>query len=263
MSSVRIPPTASAVSSTIKHLGYNPRFFTSHGGAKGVKRVGGERRKFSITMSSPLEVCVKASVIIPNKLGDCPFSQRILLTLEEKHLPYEMKLVDLTNKPEWFLKISPGGTVPVMKLDEKWIADSDVIAQSLEEKYPDPPLGTPPEKASVGSKIFPAFIGFLKSKDPSDGTEQTLLNELASFDDYIKENGPFINGKDISAVDLSLGPKLYHLEIALGHYKKWTVPDSLPFVKSYMKNIFSMESFVKTRGLPEDVIAGWRPKVMS
>ncbi|RVW86110.1 Glutathione S-transferase DHAR3, chloroplastic [Vitis vinifera] len=72
-----------------------------------------------------------------------------LLTLEEKHLPYEMKLVDLTNKPEWFLKISPGGTVPVMKLDEKWIADSDVIAQSLEEKYPDPPLGTPPEKASV------------------------------------------------------------------------------------------------------------------
>ena len=36
-----------------------------------------------------------------------------------------------------------------MKLDEKWIADSDVIAQSLEEKYPDPPLGTPPEKVSV------------------------------------------------------------------------------------------------------------------
>ncbi|KAL6325130.1 hypothetical protein AAG906_022697 [Vitis piasezkii] len=129
--------------------GQCPAFFTSHGGAKGVKRVGGERRRFSITMSSPLEVCVKASVIIPNKLGDCPFSQRILLTLEEKHLPYEMKLVDLTNKPEWFLKISPGGTVPVMKLDEKWIADSDVIAQSLEEKYPDPPLGTPPEKASV------------------------------------------------------------------------------------------------------------------
>ena len=39
-----------------------------------------------------------------------------------------------------------------------------------------------------GSKIFPAFIGFLKSKVPSDGAEQTLLDELASFDDYIKEN---------------------------------------------------------------------------
>lgn len=30
-----------------------------------------------------------------------PFCQRVLLTLEEKHLPYEMKLVDLANKPDW------------------------------------------------------------------------------------------------------------------------------------------------------------------
>jgi len=29
-----------------------------------------------------------------------------------------------------------------------------------------------------------------------------------------------------------------------------------------MKSIFSMDSFVKTRALQEDVIAGWRPKVM-
>lgn len=30
-----------------------------------------------------------------------PFCQRVLLTIEEKHLPYDMKLVDLGNKPEW------------------------------------------------------------------------------------------------------------------------------------------------------------------
>lgn len=39
-----------------------------------------------------------------------------------------------------------------------------------------------------GSKIFSTFIGFLKSKDPNDGTEQALLSELSSFNDYIKEN---------------------------------------------------------------------------
>ena len=48
-----------------------------------------------------------------------------------------------------FLKISPEGKVPVVKIDEKWIADSDVITQALEEKFPNPPLVTPPEKASV------------------------------------------------------------------------------------------------------------------
>ncbi|AQK83383.1 Glutathione S-transferase DHAR3 chloroplastic [Zea mays] len=85
-------------------------------------------------------------------------------------------------------EINPEGKVPIVKLEEKWIGDSDVITQALEEKYPEPPLATPPEKASVGSKIFSTFIGFLKSKDPSDGTEEALLNELTSFDSYLKDN---------------------------------------------------------------------------
>ncbi|XP_015880267.3 glutathione S-transferase DHAR3, chloroplastic [Ziziphus jujuba] len=273
MSTARIHPTASALSSTIKyHLVPNLRPPTNvvvFGGCHSHLKRFRTRRALILAMSSssfappkPIEAIVKASITVPDKLGDCPFCQRVLLTLEEKHLPYDLKLVDLGNKPEWFLKINAEGKVPVVKLDEKWVPDSDVIAQSLEEKYPDPPLRTPPEKASVGSKIFSTFIGFLKSKDPNDGTEQALLNELSSFNDYLKENGPFVNGKEVSAVDLSLGPKLYHLEIALGHYKNWTIPDSLPYVKSYTKAIFSKDSFVKTRALPEDVIAGWRPKVL-
>ncbi|KAM0034004.1 putative glutathione dehydrogenase (ascorbate) [Helianthus debilis subsp. tardiflorus] len=73
---------------------------------------------------------------------------------------------------------------------------------------------------SSGSNIFSTYIGFLRSKDANDGTEQAFLNELSAFNDYIKEN---------------VGPKLYHMEIALGHYKKWSVPDSLPLLKTYMK----------------------------
>ncbi|KAL6861758.1 hypothetical protein ACP4OV_017458 [Aristida adscensionis] len=259
------------------------------------------RRAFAARASAgqPLEVCAKQSVTVPGRLGDCPFTQRVLLTIEEKHLPYELKLVDLANKPDWLFKINPEGKVPIVKLEEKWIADSDVITQALEEKFPEPSLATPPQKASVllilvltqdcvlqstelfwsctrfiassmhlekhlsrGSKIFSTFIGFLKSKDPSDGTEQALLNELTSFDSYLKDNGPYINGTTISAADLSLAPKLYHMEVALGHYKNWSVPDSLSHLKTYMKSIFSLDSFVNTRALPEDVIAGWWPKVM-
>ncbi|XP_030536691.1 glutathione S-transferase DHAR3, chloroplastic isoform X1 [Rhodamnia argentea] len=271
MSTTKITPTASVLSSTIKTLGF-PSYTILPNNFK--QRYGCFQRRLCIMAKSsalnPLEVCAKASVTIPNKLGDCPFCQRVLLTMEEKHLPYDLKLVDFGNKPEWFLKINPEGKVPVVKLDEKWVADSDVITQSLEEKYPDPPLITPAEKASIGSKILSTFIGFLKSKDSTDGTEQALLNELSSINDHIKENGPFINGKEISAADLSLGPKLYHMEIALGHYKNWSVPDSLPYVKSYMLvtkiglplSVFSRDSFVKTRALKEDVVAGWRPKVM-
>ncbi|KAG5010977.1 hypothetical protein JHK87_019492 [Glycine soja] len=87
--------------------------------------------------------------LINELMANGPFCQRVLLTLEEKHLPYDPKLVDLTNKSEWFLKVNPDGKVPVIKFEEKWVPDSDVITQTLEEKYPSPPLVTPPERATA------------------------------------------------------------------------------------------------------------------
>ncbi|AQK95477.1 dehydroascorbate reductase like1 [Zea mays] len=211
-----------------------------------------------------VEVCVKAAAGNPDTLGDCPFSQRVLLTLEEKKVPYEVKLVDLGNKPEWFLNISPEGKVPLFNGgDGKCIADSDVITQVIEEKFPTPSLVTPPEYASVGSKIFPAFVKFLKSKDASDGSEKALLDELQALDDHLKAHGPYINGENVSATDLSLGPKLFHLQIALEHFKGWKIPENLTNVHAYTKALFSRESFVKTKPSEEHVIAGWAPKVSS
>ncbi|CAH9089915.1 unnamed protein product [Cuscuta europaea] len=263
MSTLKITPSAMALPASIKQLACLRRLPRT-GNVFSV-RLTRFRRGFAVNAMSeatdPVQVCAKASFTVPNKLGDCPFTQRVLLTLEEKHLPYDLKLVDLRNKPEWFSDVSPEGKVPVVLIDEKWIPDSDVITQALEEKFPNPSLKTPPERASVGSYIFPKFIGFLKSNDTGDGSEHTLLEELTAYDDYLKENGPFINGKLVSAADLSLGPKLYHMEIALGYYKKWSVPDSLVCVKSYMKDIFSRDSFVKTRALDDDIIEGWRSKV--
>ncbi|KAJ6311652.1 hypothetical protein OIU77_013415 [Salix suchowensis] len=182
-----------------------------------------------------LEISVKAAVGAPDVLGDCPFSQRALLTLEEKNIPYKSHLINLSDKPQWFLEVNPEGKVPVVKFDDKWVADSDVIVGILEEKYPEPSLATPPEFASVGSKIFSSFVKFLKSKDPSDGSEQALLEELKALDDHLKANGPFIAGEKITAVDLSLAPKLYHLEVALAHFKNWTIPDNLTHVLNYIK----------------------------
>lgn len=210
----------------------------------------------------PVEICVKAATGSPDIIGDCPFCQRVTMTLEEKGVPYQLKLVDLSNKPDWFLEISPEGKVPVFKGDDgKWIPDSDVITQIIEEKYPEPSLVTPPEYSSVGSKILSSFVKFLKSKDPNDGSEQALLEELRALDEHLKEHGPYINGESISAVDLSLAPKLFHLEIVLDHFKGWKVPEDLTYLNAYTKLLFNRESFVKTKPAKELVIAGWAPKV--
>ncbi len=44
---------------------------------------------------------------------------------------------------------NPEGKVPVIKDEGKFVADSDVIAQLLEEKFPEPSLKTPEGKVNV------------------------------------------------------------------------------------------------------------------
>ncbi|KAG5533316.1 hypothetical protein RHGRI_027491 [Rhododendron griersonianum] len=130
---------------------------------------------------------------------------------------------------------------------------------SCRQQYPS--LTPPLDAASVAPKIFPSFVKFLKSKDPSDGTEQALLDELKALDERLKEHGPYINGENVCAVDLILAPMLYHLEVTLDHFKSWKIPESLTHVNNYIKLLFSLESFKKTVAAKEYVIAAWEPKV--
>lgn len=87
------------------------------------------------------------------------------------------------------------------------------------------------------------------------------MSELTVLDKHLNAHGPYVSGEEISAVDLSLAPKLYHLDVALGHFKKWNVPRNLTHVKKYMKLLFSRESFVKTAAKKKYLIAAWAPKV--
>lgn len=47
--------------------------------------------------------------------------------------------------------------------------------------------------------------------------------------------GPYVNGSEISAIDLNLAPKFYHLETVLGHFKNWKIPENLTSIYEYMK----------------------------
>ena len=39
-----------------------------------------------------------------------------------------------------------------------------------------------------GSKLFPAFVNFLKGKDPNDGAKKALLNELNVLEGHLKSH---------------------------------------------------------------------------
>ena len=45
--------------------------------------------------------------------------------------------------------MNPEGKAPIIEIDYNWIPESKVITQIFEEKYPKPPLATPPEKETM------------------------------------------------------------------------------------------------------------------
>lgn len=120
------------------------------------------------------------------------------------------------------LEVNPNGSVPVAKDLEadKWVVDSGVIADYLEDKYPEPHLGKSDQIPEAGTKLFPAFVQFLKaSKEDEEAKKEAYIAQLAALSEYLKANGPFLEGSNISAADLALAPKLYHAVEALKHYK--------------------------------------------
>lgn len=65
----------------------------------------------------------------------CPYVQRAVIMLNEKGVAFERINIDLANKPEWFLQISPQGKVPVLKVGDEVLFESAAIVEYLDEVY--------------------------------------------------------------------------------------------------------------------------------
>ena len=63
----------------------------------------------------------------------CPYVQRAAIVLAEKEIHFEREDIDLANKPDWFLKLSPFGKTPVLLVDGEAIFESAVICEYLDE----------------------------------------------------------------------------------------------------------------------------------
>src|SRR6476646_4945870 len=68
----------------------------------------------------------------------CPYVQRAVIALTEKGAPFERIDIDLGDKPDWFLKISPLGKTPVLAVGDHAIFESAVILEYLEDTQAGP-----------------------------------------------------------------------------------------------------------------------------
>ena len=56
-----------------------------------------------------------------------------MIVLRAKEVDFEVTYIDLRNKPDWFLEISPHGKVPVLDVDDQPLFESNAIAEYLDE----------------------------------------------------------------------------------------------------------------------------------
>jgi glutathione S-transferase len=151
----------------------------------------------------------------------CPYVERSRIVLLEKDVPHEVELIDLADKPPWFLAISPMGRVPVLLVDDRPIFESMIINELLEELYPEPALFArdPIARAEARSWIvfandvvMPAGAQAMLALAAGQGAE-ALAKPLAALRDAFEKlgrqlarGGPYFQGSAFTLVDAAYAP---------------------------------------------------------
>jgi glutathione S-transferase len=162
--------------------------------------------------------------LISHKL--CPYVQRAVIALTEKWVAFERIDIDLANKPDWFLKISPLGKVPVLRVatgdGEAVLFESNVICEYIEETqggaklHPQDPLQRAQHRAwmEFGSTILSELWGLETTGDPAifEGKRLAVAAKFARVEQALG-SGAFFAGKDFSLVDAVFAPIFRYFDV--------------------------------------------------
>jgi len=152
----------------------------------------------------------------------CPFVQRVTALLEAKKVDYELEFISLSDKPQWFLDISPNGQAPVLITDGgEALFESDAIVEYLEEAYPalQPDISLE-QKAKNRAWSYLASKNYLVQCSAQRSPDREVLAERSgklgkAFDKMEKQLGdtPFFGGETIGMVDIAWLTLLHRADI--------------------------------------------------
>jgi glutathione S-transferase len=151
----------------------------------------------------------------------CPYVQRAVIALTEKGVPFERVDIDLSNKPDWFLAVSPLGKTPVLLAGDVPIFESAVILEYLEETQPKPlhpadPLRRAEHRGWIefGSAVLSDIAGFYAAPDQATFNAKTLQLEqrFARLEARVAA-APWFDGEDFSLVDAVFGPVFRYFDV--------------------------------------------------
>jgi len=156
----------------------------------------------------------------------CPFVQRSVITLLKKGVAFKITYIDLADKPDWFLALSPLGKVPVLKYEDEVLFESAVINEFLDEITP--PLIMPPspilkakDRAWIefSSQVIMDQYRLCVAKSEAEfGAQRTAFAaKLEQLEQVLQGN--YFSGDTFSLVDAAIAPVMIRMEIFKKYYQ--------------------------------------------
>ena len=144
-----------------------------------------------------------------------------MILMRAKDVEFEVTYVNLQDKPDWFLEISPHGKVPVLKVDDEILFESNAIAEYLDEMveprlHPADPIKRARNRA--WTDFAPDFasalssINYAKTREDMEKAVAEAPKRLQRLETALAEergnDGPYFNGAELCLVDAAYAPFL-------------------------------------------------------
>ena len=175
-----------------------------------------------------------------------------MILLRAKDIEFDVTYINLQDKPDWFLDISPHGKVPVLKVGDEVLFESNAIAEYLDEVvrprlHPEDPLARAKNRA--WTDYVPTFAGamscihYSKSKEEMEQAVADAPEKLAKIEGALEgrgNDGPYFNGPDLALVDAAYAPFLQR-HLFVDRVLKNKVIDNYPLTKAWAETLLADE----------------------
>ena len=192
----------------------------------------------------------------------CPFSHRCRFVLFEKGMDFEIRDVDLYNKPEDINVMNPYGQVPILVERDLILYESNIINEYIDERFPHPQLmpGDPVDRARVRlfllnfEKELFVHVNTLESR-AFKGNDKVLEKARSHIKDRLTQLAPiflknkFMLGDNFSMLDVAIAPLLWRLD----YYGIDLSKNAAPLLK-YAERIFSRPAYIEALTPSEKVM---------
>lgn len=186
----------------------------------------------------------------------CPWVQRSVITMRAKGVAFDVTYVDLQNKPDWFLEVSPHGKVPVLKVDDVALFESNAIAEYLDETFEPKLHPVDPIKRAQNrawTDFIPTFgwgpglnnLTYCTSREALPKALEVAKQKVSRLENAIAKergnDGPYFNGDQLCLVDAAYAPFLQRFMI-VENILETGLLDEFPLVRAWTEALLANDA---------------------